>query len=279
MTRPVPTPDEFASADDAIARHRDELKKRFPLPVPTKRPKRRDPVTLGVLVTALGLAGGLAWLDPAYQTEQFGSSLGQRQTIELEDGSSITLDGGSRVTVSWHLRTRQVELQAGQALFEVAPALYRPFKTLAGSTEITVVGTRYNVNRVQDDVRVTVEEGKVDVRGHDAGLLLLPGDQVLVRNGRLGRPVQVDANSVAAWTEGRLVFNRTPLAEVLDVIQRYQQTPIRLDDSGLAELPVSGTFESAHLDRMLALLPKILPVDLTRADDGTLRLNRRASQE
>ncbi|MDT4846810.1 FecR protein [compost metagenome] len=180
--------------------------------------------------------------------------------------------------MSWHLRTRQVELQVGQAFFSVAPITYRPFLTTSGQARIKVVGTRYNVSRHQDDVRVTVEEGKVEVRGNAAGVRLTAGDQVLLRGGRLGQPARVDAAAFAAWTSGRLVFERTPLREVLEVIQRYQKTTIVLHDSGLAELPVSGAFDSAHLDRMLALLPKILPVDLGTDAQGALHLKRRASK-
>jgi len=275
MNQNEPQQNAFVPADDAIARHRDELKKRFPLPVPTKRPKPRSLTTQSILIATLGLAGVLAWLDPSYKTEQFGSAIGEHQVIPLADGSRITLDAASRIKVSWHLRSRRVELQAGQALFSVAPALYRPLLTTAGSTQIKVVGTRYNVSRYQDDVRVTVEEGKVDVRVNDAGVRLGAGEQIAVHNGRLGKPSRVDAAAFVAWKEGRLVFERTLLREVLEVIQRYQRLPIVMDDSSLAELPVSGAFDSARLDVMLALLPKILPLELNADTDGTLHLTRR----
>lgn len=263
-------------ADDVIARHREALKKRFPLPLPSNKPKLRGHTPRSVLGATLGLACALIWLDPGYQTEHFGSAIGEQRVIQLADGSRITLDAASRLKVSWHLRSRRVELQAGQALFSVTPALYRPFLTTAGSTRIKVVGTRYNVSRHRDDVRVTVVEGKVDVRGNAATIRLAAGDQLLVHNGKLAEPARVDAAAFSAWTEGRLVFERTPLREVLAVIQRYQRQPVVLDDNSLAELPVSATFDSAHLDRMLALLPKILPLALSTDSQGTLHLQRRA---
>lgn len=274
-----PQQSAFVPADDAIARHREELKKRFPLPLPTKQPKPRSLTTLSVVIATLGFACGLIWLDPSYKTEQFGSAIGKHQVLQLADGSRITLDAASRIKVSWHLRSRRVELQAGQALFNVAPALYRPFLTTSGSTQIKVVGTRYNVSRYQDDVRVTVEEGKVDVRGNAAGIRLSAGEQVQVRNGRLGKPARVDAAAFAAWQDGRLVFERTPLREVLAVIQRYRPRPVVMHDSSLAELPISGTFDSARLDSMLALLPKILPLDLSTDSNGTLHLQRRGPRK
>ena len=66
---------------------------------------------------------------------------------------------------------------------------------------------------------------------------------------------------------------------MLEVIQRYQRQPIVMQDSSLAELPVSGSFDSARLDRMLALLPKILPLELSTETNGTLHLTRRAAQK
>ncbi|WP_238871667.1 FecR family protein [Halopseudomonas maritima] len=264
------------ATDDALARHREELKKRFPLPSPVKKTQQK-PATLGVLLSAIAL--GLVWLDPAYQSTSYSSSPGQVQHIALSDGSVLTLDGASQVEVSWHLRSRRVDLQAGQALFDVAPARYRPFRTLAGSAEITVVGTRYNVSRLEDDVRVTVEEGKVEVRGQESKLRLTPGQQVRVHNGQFDKPTQVDAQSLTGWVEGRLVFDRTPLAEVLDTLKRQQNTIVRLNDPALAQLPVSGIFERANLSALPALLPKILPLELHTAADGSLSLSRQGEKK
>lgn len=279
MNQHEPQHDASVPADEAIARHREELKKRFPLPAPNRTPKPRSLTTLSVVVAMLGFICALVWFDPSYKSEQFASAIGKPQVIRLTDGSLITLDAASRVKVSWHLRSRRVELQSGQALFSVSPALYRPFLTTAGATRIKVVGTRYNVSRQQGSVRVTVEQGRVEVRGGESSVQLVAGDQVLVRNGQLGTRQQVDAAAVAAWTKGRLVFDRTPLRDVLEVIQRYQRTAIVMHDRSLAELPVSGTFESARLDGMLALLPKILPVELSADGNGTLHLKRRAAKK
>lgn len=271
-----PQTDEQDVTDDALARHREALKKRFPLPPPARKPRQRV-ATLGVLIGALVL--GLLWLDPAYRSERYSSASGQVRSIALADGSRLMLDGASQVDVSWHLRSRRVELLAGQALFDVAPATYRPFRTLAGSAEITVVGTRYSVSRVAEQVRVAVEEGRVGVRGLHDELLLTPGQQVLVRNGQLGSPERVDARALNGWIDGRVVFDRTPLVEVLDTLRRQRDTRVQLDDPDLAQLPVSGTFASANLDALLVLLPKILPVQLQRAADGSLSLSRRAAEK
>lgn len=279
MNHQPPREDDLAPTDDAIARHREALKARFPLPAPSKRSRRPAAGTLGLFAAALALAGGLLWLDPAYRSEDHASAAGQVQAVALADGSQVTLDGASRIRVSWHLRSRRVELQAGQALFAVAPMVYRPFFTEAGSTRIAVVGTRYNVSRLGDDVRVTVSEGRVSVRGHGDALLLTPGEQVRVRAGQLGTPLRTDASAAAAWVEGQLVFARTPLGEVLDALQRQAGIQVRLADATLAELPVSGRFERSRLDGLPALLPKILPVELKTGADGVPTLSRREAKK
>lgn len=279
MNRQPPHEDDRIPADDAIARHREALKARFPLPAPVKRSRRSPGSTVGLFAAALAMAGGLIWLDPAYRNEDHASAPGQVQTIALADGSQVTLDGDSRIRVSWHLRSRRVELQAGQALFAVAPMSYRPFLTQAGATRIVVVGTRYNVSRLGDEVQVTVSEGRVAVHGRGDTLLLSPGEQVRVRAGELGTVTRVDAEASAAWVDGRLVFERTPLGEVLDALQRHTGIRVNLSDASLAELPVSGRFERSRLEGLPALLPKILPVDLTTGPDGVPMLSRRQAKK
>lgn len=140
--------------DDALERHRDALKDLFPLP--PSRPKSRKASKAAGVALLLALAiGALAWLDPAYKRERFATAIGERRDVTLADGSQLLLDSGSQIEVSWHPLSRRVALRAGQVLFEVSPARYRPFVVSAGSTDIRVLGTRFNVRRLDDDVRVT----------------------------------------------------------------------------------------------------------------------------
>ncbi|MDD2056107.1 FecR domain-containing protein [Pseudomonas sp. GD03860] len=275
MSRTPRDAKDYSQEDEAIARFREELKQRFPLPAPTPaKNKRATAKTLGLLL--LAIAAGTAWVDPAYQSQHLVSQVGQRQALQLADGSTVLLDSDSEITVSWHLRTRQVALQRGQALFDVSTRLYRPFLVDAGAAAVRVVGTRFNVNRYEDDVQVTVAEGKVAVRGGtDAVALLEPGQQVRVRKGIPGQVMRVSVDDVSAWKDSRLVFESTPLAEVVDTLRRYHRQPITLMDQKLGRLPVSGVFDSDHVDRLLSLLPAILPVSVSTAADGAVLINSR----
>ncbi|OAI84846.1 FecR family protein [Pseudomonas putida] len=276
MSKRNSRPDKFAEEDQVIARLREELKQRFPMPDPKPRNKRTRILGAGLL--SLAVLATLAWLDPAYRSEHYLTRAGERQTLNLADGTVVTLDAASEVAVSWHLFSRRSELQRGQALFEVAPRVYRPWLVDAGQASVRVVGTRFNVDRHASEVRVSVAEGRVAVAAGGAERELLPGQQVRASNAGLGAMVAVDANAVGAWQGGQLVFQRTPLGEVLDTIGRYQDRPVRLQDARLATLPVSGVFDSAHVERLLALLPSILPVQLGKGADGSVLISPRGKK-
>ena len=271
-------PADYRQEDEAIARLREELRQRFPMPTPTPRPKRHAAKALGILL--LVAAAGVAWVDPAYRSEHYATAVGQRQAVQLADGSQVLLDSASEVSVSWHLRSRQVELIQGQALFDVSSMRYRPFLVDAGTASIRVVGTRFNVSRQAHDVRVTVAEGKVAVRARslDPIALLEPGQQLHLHNGIAGQPAPANAQDVMAWQHSQLVFESTPLGEALEILQRHHSQPIRLLDPSLASLPISGVFDSDHVDRLLALLPAILPLNVTTTADGAILVSRAAKK-
>lgn len=270
-TRPEPAP-----LDDALGRHRDQLKQLFP--VPPCRPAPSKPArSAGIaLVTALAFAA-LAWWNPVYKTERFVTAIGERRTVLLGDGSQLLLDSGTRVDVRWRLRSREAGLHAGQVLFDVSPARYRPFVVSAGPAQVEVLGTLFNVRRLDDDkVRVTLARGRVQVAaaGH-APVSLRPGQQVDAIGGQLQPVAKVDAARAMAWKEDRIVFEQTPLDEAVSLLRHYRKAAIRLDDPSLAALKLSGVFDAQNVDRLLELLPSILPVAVQQQADGSVQIRRK----
>ncbi|HDS1816231.1 TPA: FecR domain-containing protein [Pseudomonas putida] len=273
-----PRTEDNAEVDEALATCREDLKRRFPLPepAPARKPRTRGKAVSLVL---LALVAGVAWKNPAYRNEHFVTLIGQRQSVQLADGSRIKLDGGSEVRVSWHLLSRQVVLVRGQALFDVSPMLYRPFLVDAGNANIRVVGTRFNVNKYADDVRVSVAQGKVEVKGRalDRTSQLQAGQQLLVHHGIPDEVVAGIAEDATAWQKSRWVFAGTPLEEVVAALQRYYAQPIELIGPEVGRLPVSGVFNTDQAETLLALLPDILPVTLT-TEGATVRIHSRGAK-
>jgi transmembrane sensor len=113
---------------------------------------------------ALVVGGGYKawdhWQQPLfahmYQTER-----GQQLSVELPDGSHLRLDTATRVEVSLYRQRREVSCRRDRPCSR-CKKMWKPFDVLAGSTQVTVVGTRFAVrNTAGSPVQVAVEEGKV----------------------------------------------------------------------------------------------------------------------
>ena len=279
MNTPSSPEQPLSAEDQTLARHREELRKRFPMPTPKPR-KPRTPLVVGALVALVG--AGLFWTDPSYRIEQYSSALGERRVLDLSDGSRVVLDSGTQVEVSWHLRSRRVALNSGQALFDVSKTLWRPFQVDAGAARVTVLGTLFNVAREENAVHVALVRGSVNVQSITDPAQqqrLIPGQQLAVLDGQLQPTRNADLPGVLAWQERKLVFSRTPLAQAIAQIQRYRQAPIRLEDPALAQLPVSGVFNTDNVEDLLDLFPHILPLTMARDADGTLHITHKPAKK
>jgi transmembrane sensor len=249
--------------EQALDHYRDLLMERFPLPAP--RPRRRRAPLLLALVIATGAS--VWWADPAYRTEQLATAVGQQMKVELADGSHVMLNTETRLELAWHLRSRRVTLQQGQALFDVEHKEYRPFTVNAGTTHVTVVGTMFDVWRKPQSVQVTVLRGRVQVRTDGAPLYLTENQQTRAVGQQLMPVTGVDAATETVWKDGKLIFERVPLRDVLQEMQRYSENRIAPVDEAVGRMQVSGVFQTARAEAMLDLLPAILPVTVTRARD------------
>lgn len=210
------------------------------------------------LVLALGLTlmHSMAW-DADYAT-----GTGERRQIALADGSHITLNANSAVDVQLAADGRHIVLRKGEALFDVAPDPQRPFSVQAGAVQATALGTIYAVRREGDHVDVTVRRGRVAVTEGGDKVLLGVGEAVARGTNGLGNKVGVDVDKALAWEQGRLVFELTPLAQVLEQVERYRPGLLIMRDKRLGELKVSGTFQLDKLDEGLATLAKVFPLTL-----------------
>ncbi|CAJ0715265.1 hypothetical protein R1479_04256 [Ralstonia mannitolilytica] len=267
---PHQPPDDFSREDETLTRHRSALKARFAMPAPPP-PKRRGALLVAAAVAVL--LGAVLWADPAWQTQRYTTAAGERRHLTLPDGTELTLNTRTVAEVEWHLRTRQVRLVDGEALFDVAHAAWRPFLVRAGATTVRVVGTAFNVRRADPRVTVTVLRGRVHVEDASGDAVVLGARQAAESaGGVLAVRAAPDPGAAAAWKDGKLMFDRTPLAQALADINRYRNVPAVLADPALDGLQISGVFDSARTDALLDLLPSILPVVVRHDADDVVRI-------
>lgn len=238
---------------------------------------------------AFGIVGGGwygwdAWQRRPTFIQSFATQRGQQQEVNLPDGSTLWLDTATQVDVALYRQRREVRLSEGQVFFAVQADPEQPFDVFAGATRVTVVGTRFSVRCTRSgvgeegSVSVVVEEGRVRVAGRSdaARELAAAGAFVELDAGRsvtadaagaLG-PVGSGAPAAAAWREGRIDFNGTPLAQALAEFERYGNTGLAIRDPAVAALKVQGSFDLRHVGAFARALPQVLPVLLKPADGG-----------
>ena len=130
---------------------------------------------------------------------------------------------------------------------------------------------------------VTVLEGRVAARDTPTGsarspigapeVLVSAGEQVTLEPHMALRPVHVDAAVATAWTQGKLIFDDTPLSQVVEAFNRYSPRPLTIDDPGLLSLHVSGTFETGDCGQVVQFLSQRFGLVVHESADG-IRLSR-----
>jgi transmembrane sensor len=218
------------------------------------------------------LAGDGALSSRPVAMRSFTTRPGERAAFNLVDGSRVTLGASSALDVpdDYGRRSRDVYLQ-GQGYFEVVPDPERPFRVHSGHAVTEVLGTRFGVRAYQGDssVAVVVAEGRVGLAPQDGGqesTVLTRGDLArLDPEGGVRVERGVDVARYLAWTQGRLEFVNAPLRDVLPELARWYDLDFRLDDSALADRPLTASLGTESAIEMLRLLEASLDVRVRRA--------------
>ncbi|WP_339501759.1 FecR family protein [Pseudomonas silesiensis] len=243
-------------------------------------PWRTVGIAAAVCALALPLAAysgwNLGWLPDSYQHFEAGDTVRQ---VTLSDGSRVELNLGSELTFSNYKDHRRVTLDKGEAFFNVSHDTAHPFIVRAADGRIRVTGTRFNVWMYEDQVRVNLIEGSVLVSSNDDlpgdGLRLGPAMQARYRHGDFTPQIsQTYANDNSlAWRSGKLVLDDLALSDALPLINRYLDKPLMLADNSTGSIRLGGIYNIKELNSLVASLPKVLPVYLTRNKDGNPVLN------
>lgn len=190
--------------------------------------------------------------------------VGQRATLTLADGTTITMAPSSelRLAADFGDRRRDVSL-TGEAYFVVAHDSTRPFTVVAGPVLARDIGTAYGVRNYADEgaVRVAVREGRVDVTG--AGIL---GAGDVARRAPDGvTQVQHGAavDGLLGWTEGGLTYRNTPLAEVRGDLRRWYGIDVVVGRPSIDTVRFTGTLSGKPVRDVVALLAATLGLRAT----------------
>ncbi|MEG0066502.1 MAG: FecR family protein [Pseudomonas sp.] len=222
------------------------------------------------LLSGALLLGSATWLakdaSPWQQWRaDYATATGERRGFQLPDGTRIELNTASAVDLDYTAQQRLIKLTRGEILVtcggaDEGSAFERPLRVQSRHGVYEPQGARFVLRQDSDCTRLSVTSGRVAINAGGTSIEALAGQSYLIdhHHVRSAPPLNMD---VGAWADGLIVTRNMRLGDFLTEVGRYRQgfLSCALD---VADLRLSGVFRLEDTDKLLAILPRTLPVQL-----------------
>lgn len=240
------------------------------IPVPNVSRSRRLLLAGAATLAAFAVGGGiyLAWPVSA---QEWTTGPGEQRTVLLQDGSRLNLNTRTRLRVTLTRNSRNIELEEGEAYFEVTKDASRPFTVRTALGSARAVGTHFNVYLRPSRLSVTTTEGRVLVSGstRERGVYVDAGRQADLEAGSSTATVTAaDPGSSLGWRKHRMEVNDVPLSQVLQEFSRYTALPVRAADPGVGALRVTAVLRTGDLGALETTLREAFGLTLQKDSAG-----------
>jgi transmembrane sensor len=213
-------------------------------------------------------------------TAEYATNIGEQKTVTLADSSTIALNTGTRVRVTYSRSLRRIDLLEGEALFEVTKDTKRPFEVHALHGSATALGTEFDVCLTGTTAAVSVLKGTVKVLAtekpqNDMTAKISAGEAVdYSADGITSSIHKANVDKVRAWQAQRILIADESLAEALADYNRYTKIPITIGDPALASRHINGVFRIGDESAFLNALQQGLHLTVTHTDSSIVLLPR-----
>ncbi|MFD1604476.1 FecR family protein [Flavobacterium artemisiae] len=230
------------------------------------------------LIFLIGLSLFFYQSSNSVENKQLAVKLGQHAQIKLSDGTQIWLNAGSvlKYPTAFKGDTREVYL-SGEAFFDVAKDKKHPFIIHTNKMDTKVLGTSFNVQAYPDQTmqEVSVMTGRVNVKSTvtEENVYVTPGQKVIFKShdNKLKAFKDVPVNTISLWRKNIMVFEETPLSEVVATINRNYNVAIEVKNKDLNALKISAYFKELPADQVIGLVCKIINADY-KLDSGIYKI-------
>ncbi len=206
-------------------------------------------------------------------------SSGVKGLVELPDGSQVWLNSDSEISfpARFDSSARLVSLK-GEAYFKVVKDSHRPmFIECSDDILVKVTGTEFNITSYENDdsfnLLLVSGELTVEDRSRERIYSVKPSQQLTLYDDREMKPVRTTpvVEDMTAWKDGKLIFDDTPMPEVIKRLERWFGIRIILEDESLLDDRFTATFTSESVTRVFDILKLSSSVDY-ELDDNIVRL-------
>jgi transmembrane sensor len=154
---------------------------------------------------------------------------GGQYQLQLPDGTHVWLNASSSIKypTAFTGKKRDVEI-SGEAYFKIAKNPGQPFIVTVNGMEVQALGTQFNINSYNDEASVstTLVEGSVKVTSDNVGVILEPGQQSQLKNGRLRLIKNANTEEITSWKEGWFHFESVDLKTILRQFSRWYDVDV-----------------------------------------------------
>lgn len=186
---------------------------------------------------------------------------GQKSKISLPDGSIVFLNSESSIKFMDNFEVNRTIHLYGEAFFEVAKDENHPFEVITDNLVTTALGTSFNIKAYENSskIEVSLATGKVIIAESisNSQIEIKPGEGIsyLPTKGELELQT-VDIKSVLNWKDGILQFEKLPLPEVIEILERWYGVEIEIIGSNPSKtVKCTGTFKpNEYLSNVLDAL-------------------------
>ena len=188
---------------------------------------------------------------------------GELRALHLADGNLLQLDTATAVDLHFDATARQIALvRGGLRLSAEARAGLPPLAVRTRHARLTLEAARLVLRQEGTASRLDVEAGTVMVggRGQGAAIAVHAGQGVLIGDAGMA-PAPWTGLEPGAWAEGVIVARDARLADVVAEVARYRRGHLGCTPA-VGDLRLSGVFQLADTDRLLAILARTLPVGI-----------------
>ncbi|GAB3959729.1 FecR family protein [Spirosoma harenae] len=221
----------------------------------------RPYLVAATLLLILGVAISPLRSKILYQTYQ--TTVGQTQSLRLEDGTDVTLKPNSSIQVprfGFADDIRQVSL-TGEARFSVTHKQdnQRFVVKTSDQFQVEVLGTEFTVYARKQGTNVVLDRGKIRVDyktdTQKQQLVMKPGDMVmLTKQGKIHLRPLAPVKAIDAEKGHLFQFRDTSLWEACYLIDEHFGMKVDVADDSLAQRTISGNFHARTASELLDLL-------------------------
>ena len=235
---------------------------------------RRPMWAVAATMLLVGSAGLGWWAYRAGSKPTYQTAYGTIQTINLADGSRVTLNANSSLNVADNLAdspVREVWLD-GEAYFSVAKHNGAAFIVHTSEANVEVLGTQFNVNTRREQTSVVLHEGKVQLTTtSQPAVVMKPGDMATVSpQNRAIQLRKVQPAVYEAWKEAYIILDGKSLPEIVGILEDNFGVTIRLEDSLLVTKKLTGKLQTDVAGDCIENLATILDADVEKKGDTYL---------